>query len=154
MPCQEPLREQWCMIGYHATSFIADALENVEILIKHRSKLHNTANVSYFDGLGDYIKCYVPDTRAIRQSPKPSNTRTTTGVCADWRQLGKSDISSDTTSSVRNITKMYMTESGYATKLSDGTFRMDFDPIDTHGQGFIEGNAWNYISYVPQIYPR
>ena len=22
----------------------------------------------------------------------------------------------------------------------------DFDPMDTHGQGFIEGNAWNYGS--------
>ena len=35
-------------------------------------------------------------------------------------------------------------------KLSDGTFRKDFDPMDTHGQGFIEGNAWNYGLYVPQ----
>jgi len=34
-------------------------------------------------------------------------------------------------------------------KLSDGTFRSDFDPLDTHGQGFIEGNAWNYGLYVP-----
>ena len=35
-------------------------------------------------------------------------------------------------------------------KLSDGSFRKDFDPLDTHGQGFIEGNAWNYGLYVPQ----
>ena len=35
-------------------------------------------------------------------------------------------------------------------KLSDGSFRKDFDPMDTHGQGFIEGNAWNYGLYVPQ----
>jgi predicted alpha-1,2-mannosidase len=35
-------------------------------------------------------------------------------------------------------------------KLADGTFREDFDPMDTHGQGFIEGNAWNYGLYVPQ----
>ena len=34
--------------------------------------------------------------------------------------------------------------------LSDGTFRKEFDPLDTHGQGFIEGNAWNYGLYVPQ----
>ncbi len=30
------------------------------------------------------------------------------------------------------------------------TFRKEFDPLDTHGQGFIEGNAWNYGLYVPQ----
>ena len=34
-------------------------------------------------------------------------------------------------------------------KLADGTFRKNFDPMDTHGQGFIEGNAWNYGLYVP-----
>ena len=34
-------------------------------------------------------------------------------------------------------------------KLSNGEFRKDFDPMDTHGQGFIEGNAWNYGLYVP-----
>jgi predicted alpha-1,2-mannosidase len=34
-------------------------------------------------------------------------------------------------------------------KLSDGSFRKEFDPLDTHGQGFIEGNAWNYSLYVP-----
>ena len=35
-------------------------------------------------------------------------------------------------------------------RLSNGTFKPDFDPMDTHGQGFIEGNAWNYGLYVPQ----
>ena len=51
--------ENWCMIGYHATSVIADALvKNVGDF----DRLHafkactNTANVSYFDGLGDYIR--------------------------------------------------------------------------------------------------
>jgi predicted alpha-1,2-mannosidase len=34
-------------------------------------------------------------------------------------------------------------------RLSDGTFRADFDPLKTDGQGFIEGNAWNYGLYVP-----
>jgi predicted alpha-1,2-mannosidase len=34
-------------------------------------------------------------------------------------------------------------------KLSDGKFRKEFDVLSTHGQGFIEGNAWNYSLYVP-----
>ena len=33
--------------------------------------------------------------------------------------------------------------------LSDGTFLKKFDPLDTHQEGFIEGNAWNYSFYVP-----
>jgi len=32
----------------------------------------------------------------------------------------------------------------------DGSFRENFDVLSTHGQGFIEGNAWNYSLYVPQ----
>jgi predicted alpha-1,2-mannosidase len=35
----------------------------------------------------------------------------------------------------------------------NGSWREGFDPIDTHGQGFIEGNALNYGLYVPQEIP-
>jgi predicted alpha-1,2-mannosidase len=34
-------------------------------------------------------------------------------------------------------------------RMSDGKFREKFDPLQTHDQGFIEGNAWNYSLYVP-----
>lgn len=34
-------------------------------------------------------------------------------------------------------------------KRADGSFRSDFDPLDTHGQGFIEGNAWTYSLFAP-----
>src|SRR6476469_7980492 len=33
--------------------------------------------------------------------------------------------------------------------MSDGRFAVNFDPLKTEGQGFIEGNAWNYSLYVP-----
>jgi predicted alpha-1,2-mannosidase len=33
--------------------------------------------------------------------------------------------------------------------MSDGKFSDKFDPLKTEGQGFIEGNAWNYSLYVP-----
>jgi predicted alpha-1,2-mannosidase len=33
--------------------------------------------------------------------------------------------------------------------MSDGKFREKFDTLSTHGQGYIEGNAWNYSLYVP-----
>jgi predicted alpha-1,2-mannosidase len=35
-------------------------------------------------------------------------------------------------------------------KLADGTFKKEFDALSTHGQGFIEGNSWNYSFFVPQ----
>jgi predicted alpha-1,2-mannosidase len=31
----------------------------------------------------------------------------------------------------------------------NGIFRKDFDLLDTHDQGFIEGNSWNYSFFVP-----
>ena len=34
-------------------------------------------------------------------------------------------------------------------KLDNGEFKKEFDVLSTHGQGFIEGNAWNYSLYVP-----
>jgi predicted alpha-1,2-mannosidase len=34
-------------------------------------------------------------------------------------------------------------------KMSDGEFGKNFDPLKTEGQGFIEGNSWNYSLYVP-----
>lgn len=34
-------------------------------------------------------------------------------------------------------------------RLADGTFKKEFDVLSTHGQGFIEGNTWNYSFFVP-----
>jgi predicted alpha-1,2-mannosidase len=34
-------------------------------------------------------------------------------------------------------------------RLADGSFRKNFDLLETEGQGFIEGNTWNYSLYVP-----
>jgi predicted alpha-1,2-mannosidase len=35
-------------------------------------------------------------------------------------------------------------------KNSVGNWKEPFDPLSTLGQGYIEGNAWNYSLYVPQ----
>lgn len=32
---------------------------------------------------------------------------------------------------------------------SDGTWKTPFSLLNTHGEGFIEGNSWNYSFYVP-----
>jgi len=38
-------------------------------------------------------------------------------------------------------------------KKIDGSLRIPFDPLSTHGQGFIEGNSWNYSFYIPHDIP-
>lgn len=49
-----------------------------------------------------------------------------------------------------NYRNVYDPEIGFMRpKLTDGRWKPGFNPMDTHGQGFIEGNAWNYGLYVP-----
>jgi predicted alpha-1,2-mannosidase len=148
--------ENWCMIGYHATSVIADAMAKNVGDFDHDRALQasvNTANVRYFDGLGDYIdNHYVPDEKS-----GASVSITLEFAYNDWciAQMAK-DVNNTSTEKeflLRSeyYNNVYDPKIGYMRpKLADGTFRENFDPMDTHGQGFIEGNAWNYGLYVPQ----
>jgi predicted alpha-1,2-mannosidase len=148
--------ENWCMIGYHATSVIADALVKGvgDFDKKHALEAsRSTANVRYFEGVGAYVDYkYVPDDMS-----HSSVSKTLEYAYNDWciAQIAKSLGDQD-------VEKEFMERAGYyknvydpgiafmRPRLSDGSFREDFDPMDTHGQGFIEGNAWNYGLYVPQ----
>jgi predicted alpha-1,2-mannosidase len=50
----------------------------------------------------------------------------------------------------RSFENLYNSSTGFIRpRLSDGSWQKDFDPLKTEGQGFIEGNAWNYSLYVP-----
>jgi predicted alpha-1,2-mannosidase len=74
----------------------------------------------------------------------------------DWciaqlaKKLGRQDIYDEFSKRAENWRNVYDSSIGYMRpKLSDGTFRKNFDVLQTHDQGFIEGNAWNYSLYVP-----
>lgn len=148
--------ENWCMIGYHATSVIADALiKNVGDFDTHHALVAatNTATTSYFDGLGDYIKHhYVPEDKS-----HSSVSKTLEYAYNDWcisqiaQHLGNDSIAANYQKRAHYYVNVYDSKSGFMRpKLSNGKFKKEFDPMDTHGQGFIEGNAWNYGLYVPQ----
>lgn len=147
--------ENWCMIGYHATSVIADAMAKDVGDFDPKRALQasvNTANVRYFDGLGDYIDYkYVPDDKS-----HSSVSKTLELAYNDWciaqmaAVVGDADLEQAFLARSEYYNNVYDPRIGYMRpKLSDGTFRKNFDPLDTHGQGFIEGNAWNYGLYVP-----
>lgn len=148
--------ENWCMIGYHATSVIADAMIKGTgdfDLNRGLSASVNTAMVPYFDGLGDYIKYhYVPDDLSHSSVSKTLELSYNDWCIAEMaKMVGKEDIESEFRKRSEYYSNVYDPSIGYMRpKLSDGTFREEFDPLDTHGQGFIEGNAWNYGLYVPQ----
>ncbi len=147
--------ENWCMIGYHSTSVIADAMvKNVGDFDLERALQAsvNTANVRYFDGVGDYIDYkFVPDDKS-----HSSVSKTLEYAYNDWcialmaNQVNNSSVEQEFMERSEYYKNVYDPITGYMRpKLADGSFRENFDPMDTHGQGFIEGNAWNYGLYVP-----
>lgn len=148
--------ENWCMIGYHATSVIADAMaKGVGDFDKERAleASLSTSQVPYFDGLGEYMEYqYVPDDLS-----HSSVSKTLEYSYNDWciaqmaESLGEEAVAAEYQKRAGYYKNVYDPEIGFMRpKLANGLFRANFDPMDTHGQGFIEGNAWNYGLYVPQ----
>jgi len=148
--------ENWCMIGYHSVSVIADAIVKGNINFDAEKALQacvNTAKVPYYDGLEYYMKKgYVPEDKN-----GSSVSKTLEYAYDDWaiaqaaKKLGKTEIYNEFIERSKNYKNVYDEKTGFMRpKLNDGTFKKEFDPLDTHGQGFIEGNSWNYSLYVPQ----
>lgn len=148
--------ENWCMIGYHSVSVVADAIVKGNISFDAEKALQacvNTAKVPYYDGLEFYMnKGYVPEDKS-----GASVSKTLEYAYDDWaiaqaaKKLGKTEIYNEFINRSKNYKNVYDEKTGFMRpKLNDGTFKKEFDPLDTHGQGFIEGNSWNYSLYVPQ----
>ncbi|MGE6356735.1 GH92 family glycosyl hydrolase [Flavobacterium sp. NPDC079362] len=148
--------ENWCMIGYHSVSVIADAIVKGNGNFDREKALQacvNTAKVPYYDGLEYYMKMgYVPEDKN-----GSSVSKTLEYAYDDWaiaqaaKKLGKTDVYNEFIERSKNYKNVYDSKTGFMRpKLNDGTFKKEFDPLDTHGQGFIEGNSWNYSLYVPQ----
>ncbi len=147
--------ENWCMIGYHSVSVIADAIIKGNADFDEERALDamvQTARTAYFDGLEYYMKMgYVPEDRS-----GASVSKTLEYAYDDWaiaqvaKKLGKEDIYQEFSKRAQNYKNVFDAKSGFMRpKLYDGSFKKEFDPLNTHGQGFIEGNAWNYSLYVP-----
>ncbi|WP_053971122.1 GH92 family glycosyl hydrolase [Mangrovimonas sp. ST2L15] len=147
--------ENWCMIGYHSASVIADAIVKGNSNFDTNQALQAcvaTANVLYFDGLDYYIKQgFVPEDKN-----GASVSKTLEYAYDDWaiaqaaKTLGEQTIYSEFINRSKNYQNVFDSKTGFMRpKLSNGTFKKEFDPLDTHGQGFIEGNSWNYSLYVP-----
>lgn len=148
--------ENWCMIGYHSVSVIADAIVVGNLTgpeaMKALEASAQTARTKYYDGLEYYIKLgYVPDDKN-----SSSVSKTLEYAYDDWaiaqaaKKLNRRDIFNEFIKRSENWRNHYDAATGFMrAKLSDGTFKKEFDALSTHGQGYIEGNAWNYSLYVP-----
>ncbi len=148
--------ENWCMIGYHSVSVIADAIVKGNLTgpdaMKALAASAQTARTKYYDGLEYYIKMgYVPEDKN-----SSSVSKTLEYAYDDWciaqaaKKLDRTDIHDEFIKRSENWRNVWDGSAGFMRpKMSDGKFREKFDALSTHGQGFIEGNAWNYSLYVP-----
>lgn len=147
--------ENWCMIGYHSVSVIADAILKNNIQINQHAALDaciKTANVKYYEGLESYInKGYVAEDKS-----GSSVSKTLEYAYDDWciaqlaKKLNRMNDYSTFLRRSENYLNVYDKSTGFMRpKLSDGTFKKEFDVLNTHQSGFIEGNSWNYSLYVP-----
>ncbi len=146
--------ENWCMIGYHSVSVVGDAL--VRDLVDDKKAaldaMDKSANVLYYDNIGDYIDYgYVP-------MDKNGNGASITLEYAydDWviynaaLNCGDSTLAEKYKKRAQNYRNIFDPRSNFAMgRYSNGKFKDNPDLLNTHGEGFIEGNAWNYSFYVP-----
>lgn len=147
--------DNWCMSGYHSVSVIVDAILKGVYKGDPEAALRacvQTANTRNYEGIGAYIdKGYVPD-----DVSGTSVSNTLEYAYDDWciaqlaKKLGKEDIYQTFSKRAESWRALYDPTIGFMRpKSSQGKFKEKFDVLDTHGQGFIEGNSWNYSLYVP-----
>ena len=71
------------------------------------------------------------------------------------KKLNRTDVYNEFSKRSENWKNVYDASIGFMRpKLANGKFREKFDALQTHDQGFIEGNAWNYSLYVPHNPPE
>ncbi len=147
--------ENWCMIGYHAVPVIADAwLKGMRGFDPDEALAGMAASAEFdrYDGIGDYRRLgWVP---ADRQSSAAS--KTLEYAYDDWslarmaESLGRDEMAREYDRRATSWRNLFDPATGFLrARNADGSFPPDFDPMATHGQGYIEGNAWNYSLYVP-----
>ncbi|WP_343748212.1 GH92 family glycosyl hydrolase [Fluviicola sp.] len=147
--------ENWCMIGYHAVSVIADAYSKDLEGIDYNKALDaciQTARTRYFDGIGSYMDLgYVAEDQS-----SSSVSKTLEYAYDDWciaqlaLGLKRMDIYEEFSKRSRNYQNVFDPKSGFMrARMKSGNFIDKFDPLETHQAGYIEGNAWNYSLYVP-----
>ena len=147
--------ENWCMIGYHSVSVIADVIMKGNAKFDVNAALDacvTTARNRNYDGLGYYIdKGYVPEDKS-----GASVSKTLEYAYDDWciaqiaKKINRKEIYEEFISRSENYKNVYDASIGFMRpRLNDGTFKKEFDVLSTNQAGYIEGNSWNYSLYVP-----
>ncbi|MFC5874458.1 alpha-1,2-mannosidase, putative [Chryseobacterium arachidis] len=148
--------DNWCMSGYHSVGVVADAIIKGNYDGDKKAALIacvETANKRDYEGIGQYIDLgYIP---AEKNGTSVSNTLEY--AYDDWaiaqlaKHLGETETYNQFIKRSENWKNNFDKTVGFMRpRLTDGSFKKDFNALSTHGQGFIEGNSWNYSFFVPQ----
>ncbi|HRH34274.1 MAG TPA: GH92 family glycosyl hydrolase [Catalimonadaceae bacterium] len=147
--------DNWCMSGYHSVSVIADAIIKGVYKGDANEALNAciaTANHRNYEGIGDFMdKGFIP---AEKSGISVSNALEY--AYDDWciaeiaKKLNRQNVVNEFIKRSQNWQHNFNPATGFMQpKLANGNFKTPFDPLSTHGQGFIEGNSWNYSFFVP-----
>lgn len=147
--------DNWCMSGYHSVSVIADAIIKGNASVDAARALEaciTTATHKNYEGIGQYVeKGYIADEKL-----GTSASTTLEYAYDDWciaqvaQKLGRTNIYDAFTKRSLSYKNLYDPSVGFMrARKEDGSFKPEFDPLSTHGQGYIEGNSWNYSFFVP-----
>ena len=148
--------DNWCMSGYHSVSVISDAIIKGTYNGDANKALDAciaTAKHRDYEGIGYYMdKGYIPAEKSgISVSNNLEYSYDDWSIAQLAKKLNRMDVYDEFIKRANNWKNNYDSASGFMRpKLADGSFKKEFDPKDTEGQGFIEGNSWNYSFFVPQ----
>jgi predicted alpha-1,2-mannosidase len=148
--------ENWCMIGYHAVPVIVDAyMKGIRTFNSDKAfeAVVATSTHKNYDGIGAYMYYgYAP----YDLVPNSASLTLEYGY-DDWtiakfaQALGKKEEAKTYMKRALSYRNVFDKQVGFIrAKDSKGNWKTPFDPLKTTGEGYIEGNAWNYTFYEPQ----
>lgn len=145
----------WCMTGYHAVSVVADALvKGAKLNVDEAmTAMDETANCKYFPSVEKYKQLgYAPyDKDATAASNTLEYSYDDWSIYAAALKMGRNDIAEKYAKRALFYRNTFDTSIGFASpRYANGKFKSDLDPYQTYGEGFIEGNSWNFSFQAPQ----
>lgn len=147
--------ENWCMSGYHGVSAVADAL--VKDVLKGQTEealraMATTSTVPYYEGVADYMKLgYIPlEKSGTAASSTLEYAYDDFTIYQAALKAGNAEMAETYRQRALNYRHLYDPSIGFARpRHTDGSFKKEFDVLQTYGEGFIEGNSWNFSFHVP-----
>lgn len=147
--------ENWCMSGYHGVSAVADAFVKDVWKGNTADALHAlaaTSTVPYYEGVADYMKLgYIPlEKSGTAASSTLEYAYDDFTIYRAALKAGNAEMAETYRRRALNYRHLYDPSTGFARpRHTDGSFKKEFDVLQTYGEGFIEGNSWNFSFHVP-----